>query len=733
MTQTTDAGRQPTISAVIVTRDAEAVIEACLQSVEWCDEIVVVDLASVDRTAEICRRYTGRVIAHERLDHTEPAKEFAFAQATGDWILSLDAKERVTPLLAALLRSVAIQNPEVNGFKLPVRMNVLGKWFEHGGIDPNLTEWRFFRPGAARQSSRLHKALTLFGVGASLTSENKDVAIESYVYPTVHELIADINRFTSIEAQQMADIGGTVSWANMLEASAAEFVTRYQTNSAHNDGMQGFLFSMAMAFYAFLNVAKTWEQREKAGLPSPPPPASVEEVLLFLSRGAKVAGWPKADDPAPETAKAEPEGWGRLGENSEIVEPSEVHNPGRVLAGDNVIIQPGARIAAHLASGERSLEALIAIGDNVTIGRSAWIAAANQVVIGQNVTIDSSVTILDFVPDENGYPVLGDDEELGAVVLEDGVQIGSRVTIGPKVRIGMLAAVADDSVVVGDVPPLTKVAGNPAMPVAQFDPHTSEWVPVDAADAEDYDDEPTSVSIIVPVAGEVERVLLSQRAMEFAVGELPYEIIFVAPAEDTVLAEKLGQVPGDTTLIQTDGEVSLVEAVNQAAQIARGKYLAVLPPEAAALPGWLDSLVHEAEADPDVAMVAARQLDLEGGLLSAGGNIQPDGSIEIRTPNALAADWPTLIHFAPLTGALLRRDTFLTAGGLNPAYGTANAAAAEFGLVLKACGYRNVFAPSSIVVVVAANEDDPALVEQDRLWFLQRWTEATASRLPAAV
>ncbi|MFN8533054.1 MAG: glycosyltransferase [Dehalococcoidia bacterium] len=336
------AAPAPRISAVIVARNAAATLGACLQSVRWCDEVVVVDLASTDSTAAIAACHADRVIAHQPYDHEEPAKEFAFGEATGDWIFHLNPWETCSETLAELLRQAAAKNPPVNGFKIPIQTTLLGHRFGHTGIDPQMSEWRFFRPTTARQSARLNRSITLFGVGAVLSSETHDIAIRSSMYPTVEALVTEINRLTTIEARQTFELGGKVNWTNMVAAASAEFASRYQTAAGARDGMPGFLFSAGMAAYAFLTTAKVWELQHAAGDAIDEVPSDLGAVIAALQHGTSVI---EAAQPESETSAAADETlWGRIGSESTVAPVRLVTNPGRVLIGDRVTIGPNASL-----------------------------------------------------------------------------------------------------------------------------------------------------------------------------------------------------------------------------------------------------------------------------------------------------------------------------------------------------------------------------------------------------
>ncbi|MCS6800880.1 MAG: glycosyltransferase [Dehalococcoidia bacterium] len=258
-----------------------------------------------------------------------------------------------------------------------------------------------------------------------------------------------------------------------------------------------------------------------------------------------------------------------------------------------------------------------------------------------------------------------------------------------------------------------------------YDPAQDKWLPVEPDPAES---EAATVSIVIPAAGSAERLRLAFHGLQQAAGEIPFEVIFVDLAGDRSLADQLADLPGEVTFIQNEAPVTLVHAVNQAATIARGKYLAVLPPDLFPLPGWLAELVAAAEANAEAAVVASRVLRHDGAPLSAGGWIRPDGRAVLNVPRPPRIDLPLLVHFAPEDGCLLRLDLLVAAEGLDERYHTSRAAFADYGLLMKASGRRVLYVPTAIAVDTDVTEPAEALLEQDRRSLLLKWSALGGSR-----
>src|SRR5262245_36161463 len=144
----------PTICVILNTLNEEANIVDCLKTVAWADEIVVVDMRSEDCTAELARKAGAKVYFHERADYVEPARNFALEQATTDWVLIVDADERVPKELAQRIREV-IAAPEADIYNIAEKNIVFGTWMQHGTLWPDYHP-RLFRKGAVKWPNSIH-------------------------------------------------------------------------------------------------------------------------------------------------------------------------------------------------------------------------------------------------------------------------------------------------------------------------------------------------------------------------------------------------------------------------------------------------------------------------------------------------------------------------------------------------------------------------------------------------
>src|SRR5439155_505210 len=190
-------GGGPTITCTVVCQDEEAHMVPCLESVAWCDEIVVVDGGSRDRTVEIARRFTDRVLVNPWPGY-RAQKQFALDAARGEWVLNVDADERVTPELAAEIRSVLASVPAgVNGFAIPRLVCYLGQWWYRGGWYPRRTVRLVRRSRARWGGTDPHERAEVPGRVVPL-----DWPILHYTYRDVSDHLRSVNKLTAIAAAQ---------------------------------------------------------------------------------------------------------------------------------------------------------------------------------------------------------------------------------------------------------------------------------------------------------------------------------------------------------------------------------------------------------------------------------------------------------------------------------------------------------------------------------------------------
>lgn len=254
------------ISGIIVAFNEESNIRYSLGSLlPWCDEVVVVDQESTDRTVEIARGMGARIVAHPNTGFVEPARQFAIDQTTGDWVVMLDADEMIPSTLAARLRAVA-QDDQVDVVRMPRVNIVLGRWARAGRNNWPNRHPRFFRRGAMVISERIHFGFTVPDDARKIDLPvDRDLAIWHFSYESIDDMMEKFNRYTSVQARQGLGAGaGPPRLRTFLTRPLRWLWLNYFRLGGFRDGRPGLVFAISRAFYEFLLVAKTWDEANMA-------------------------------------------------------------------------------------------------------------------------------------------------------------------------------------------------------------------------------------------------------------------------------------------------------------------------------------------------------------------------------------------------------------------------------------------------------------------------------------
>jgi glycosyltransferase involved in cell wall biosynthesis len=248
------------LSVTVITRDEEAQIGACLDSVVWADEIVVVDTGSVDRTLEICRKYTSYVETHPWEGYAT-AKNMALERATGDWILSLDADERVS---AELYQEIAVlrRQPPVSladGYAIPRRNYLWGRWLRYGGLYPDYQIRLFKRGRGCFKARRVHESVQIDGRVQRLQQP-----IEHYSYQRLGDVIQRLDRYSNLAALDLHEQGQPFRVTALVMRPLGRFLRNYVLKQGFRDGIPGLIMAVSYAYSVFSREAKLWELTRQA-------------------------------------------------------------------------------------------------------------------------------------------------------------------------------------------------------------------------------------------------------------------------------------------------------------------------------------------------------------------------------------------------------------------------------------------------------------------------------------
>jgi glycosyltransferase involved in cell wall biosynthesis len=243
----------PKLSVTVITRDEAANLAAALDSVAWADEIVVVDSGSTDDTVAIARRFTPRVVETNWPGYVAQ-KNRAAGEASHDWILSIDADERVTPALADEIRALLRGEPAAGGYRLPRVTFHLGRWIRTTDWYPDYQLRLYDRRRGAWAGGLVHESVRVNGPVLDLRNE-----LEHLAYRDLSHHLQTIDRYTTLAARQMRDDGRRASWADLVLHPLAAFVRNYLLRGGFRDGVPGLVISALNATYVFLKFAKLKE------------------------------------------------------------------------------------------------------------------------------------------------------------------------------------------------------------------------------------------------------------------------------------------------------------------------------------------------------------------------------------------------------------------------------------------------------------------------------------------
>jgi glycosyltransferase involved in cell wall biosynthesis len=243
------------LSAVLITRDAAASLEGCLASLGFVDEIIIVDSGSVDATLQIAERFGARVIAQDWLGFG-PQKSFAVAQAKNNWVLCLDADERVTPALQASITQL-FPSPDLGAYRFPRCNRFLGRYLRFGEGYPDWNLRLFRRDAAAWSADLVHEhVLTSVPVGTLAGDLLHDSA------ETLASYLTKQNRYTSLAATAALAAGKRVTAGRLLLSPLVRFIKFYFVRQGFRDGLPGLVHIAIGCFNSFMKYAKMLEQQK---------------------------------------------------------------------------------------------------------------------------------------------------------------------------------------------------------------------------------------------------------------------------------------------------------------------------------------------------------------------------------------------------------------------------------------------------------------------------------------
>ena len=247
-----------TLSVVIITKNEEDKIGHCLESVKWADEIVIVDDNSIDKTAEIARNYTDRIV-QKKMDIEGKHRNNAYSLASNNWILSLDADERVSSELKEEIAKLLRNSPEFEGYTIPRRNYIGSYWVRFGGWYPS-AQLKLFKKGSLRyEETEVHPRIIFNKLCGNLKSD-----IIHYSYQDFFDFLNKTNKQTTLEAIKWHKLSledskkarYKMNLVHVLWRTLDRFIRSFFVKKGYRDGFTGFMVACFSSLYQIISYAK---------------------------------------------------------------------------------------------------------------------------------------------------------------------------------------------------------------------------------------------------------------------------------------------------------------------------------------------------------------------------------------------------------------------------------------------------------------------------------------------
>lgn len=242
------------LSVIVITKNESRNIEDCLRSVSFSNDIIVVDAESRDDTVVKAKKYSEKVYIKKWLGFAA-AKQFGLQQTANDWVLWLDADERVLPELAEELKRIAETNPQEAAFTVARRAYFLGKWIKHSGWYPGRVARLFHKQRASFNDAAVHEGLDIRGSIGALQHD-----LLHYTDPNIYHYFSKFNRYTSLASEELEKKGKNFKITDIVVRPWWQFVKMYIVRLGFLDGVQGLLLALFSSAYVFTKYAKLWER-----------------------------------------------------------------------------------------------------------------------------------------------------------------------------------------------------------------------------------------------------------------------------------------------------------------------------------------------------------------------------------------------------------------------------------------------------------------------------------------
>lgn len=252
------------VTVAIITKNEEKRLPACLATLRWADEILVLDDESVDQTLRVAKQY-GATCLTRKMDIEGRHRNYVYEKAKNEWVLSLDADEHVTPELADEIFDVVRKNDtEFAGYSIPMRIFIGNRWIRGAGYYPSARLKLFRRDKFKYEEAGVHPRVFLQGKCGRLKGE-----ILHYSFRDFSHFLAKFNRETDLEAAKWIQDGRKMNFWLASYKATDRFFRAFLMKKGYRDGFLGFILSCFSSWYQYVTYAKYWEIKQKQNEKTP--------------------------------------------------------------------------------------------------------------------------------------------------------------------------------------------------------------------------------------------------------------------------------------------------------------------------------------------------------------------------------------------------------------------------------------------------------------------------------
>lgn len=246
------------ITGVILTKNSSRIIEKCVNSVSWCEEIIVIDDNSTDDTVSKAQKLGARVYTRSLGNDFSKQRNFGLEKAKGEWILFVDSDEIVSPSLKDEINRYT-NNPinEYDGFLIKREDHLFGKKLRYGETG-NIWLLRLANKDAGKWEGKVHENWSIRGKVGKLKNP-----LNHYPHPTISEFLQKINFYTTLRAEELSNKNVKVAWWDIILYPKGKLLVNYLFKLGFIDGIPGFLSAVIMSFHSFLVRGKLWQLNNK--------------------------------------------------------------------------------------------------------------------------------------------------------------------------------------------------------------------------------------------------------------------------------------------------------------------------------------------------------------------------------------------------------------------------------------------------------------------------------------